>query len=245
MVAQIRQHFDDKAKRYKAMSCIQNSVSDLIFTRIMACETLKQAWDKIKEEFQGTEKIRQQQILNLKRDFENLKMNESEIVKQYSDRIMAIVNSIRLLRDQFSEARIVEKNKEELADRMSINKVPFKPRANQHRAPLAIKGRKLGQTSLEEMEQEEGIHIALFVKGLAIQKQTASIDLMCSAKFANKWAMLRNYKRKATKGWLIDSGCTNHMTPDAAIFKSIDRSFNTRVKVDNGHYIKAESKEMC
>ncbi|KAA3470387.1 putative LRR receptor-like serine/threonine-protein kinase [Gossypium australe] len=40
-VAQIKQHFDDRAKMYKAMSCLQNSVSDLIFTRIMACETPK------------------------------------------------------------------------------------------------------------------------------------------------------------------------------------------------------------
>lgn len=56
MVTQIRQHSDDRAKRYKAMSFIQNSVSNLIFTRIMACETLKQACDKLKEEFQGTEK---------------------------------------------------------------------------------------------------------------------------------------------------------------------------------------------
>ncbi|XP_052477095.1 uncharacterized protein LOC128032530 [Gossypium raimondii] len=49
-------------------------------------------------------------------------------------------------------------------------------------------------------------------------------------------------KGKATKGWLIDSGCTNHMTPNAAIFKNIDRSFKTMVKVGNGHSIKAEGK---
>ena len=59
------------------MSCIQNCVSDVIFTRIMACETPKQAWDKLKEEFQGTERTRQQQLLNLRRDFENLKMKVS------------------------------------------------------------------------------------------------------------------------------------------------------------------------
>ncbi|KAH1114718.1 hypothetical protein J1N35_008096 [Gossypium stocksii] len=59
-VAQIRQHANEKTKRHKAMSCIQNCVSDVIFTRIMACETLKQAWDKLKEEFQGTERTRQQ-----------------------------------------------------------------------------------------------------------------------------------------------------------------------------------------
>ncbi|XP_052488066.1 uncharacterized protein LOC128041780 [Gossypium raimondii] len=108
-VAQIRQHADERTKRHKAMSCIQNCVSDVIFTRIMACETPKQAWDKLKEEFQGTERTRQQQLLNLRRDFENLKMKEEETVKQYVDRIIAVVNSIRLLGEHFDEARIVEK----------------------------------------------------------------------------------------------------------------------------------------
>ncbi|XP_017629331.1 uncharacterized protein LOC108472359 [Gossypium arboreum] len=108
-VAQMKQYFEEKSKKYKAISYIQNCVSDVIFTRIMACETPKQAWYKLKEEFQGTERIRQQQLLNLRRDFENLKMKEEETVKKYSDRIMAVVNSIRLIGEQFDEARIVEK----------------------------------------------------------------------------------------------------------------------------------------
>ncbi|KAL4385320.1 hypothetical protein GQ457_15G022950 [Hibiscus cannabinus] len=108
-LAQMRQHSEKCAKKHKAMSCIQNGVSDVIFTRIMACATPKQAWDKLKEEFMGTEKTMQQQLLNLRRDFENLKMKESETVKQYSDKIMAIVNNIRLLGDEFSEKKIVEK----------------------------------------------------------------------------------------------------------------------------------------
>ena len=99
------------------MSCIQNCVTDVIFMRIMACETPKEAWDKLKEEFQGTERTRQQQLLNLRRDFENLKMKEEETVKQYSDRIMAVVNSIRLLGEQFSEARMVEKVMSTLPER--------------------------------------------------------------------------------------------------------------------------------
>ncbi|XP_052478529.1 uncharacterized protein LOC128034034 [Gossypium raimondii] len=108
-VAQIRQHADERTKRHKAMSCIQNSVPDVIFIGIMACESPKQAWDKLKEEFQGTERTRKQQLLNFRREFENLKMKEEETVKQYSDRIMAVVNSIRLLGEQFNEARVVEK----------------------------------------------------------------------------------------------------------------------------------------
>ncbi|KAA3483056.1 pleiotropic drug resistance protein 3-like [Gossypium australe] len=78
-MAQIRQHSNDRAKRYKVMSCIPNSVRlDLHKDHGLS-------------------------------DFENLKMKEEETVKQYSDRIMFVVNSIRLLGDQFSEARMVEK----------------------------------------------------------------------------------------------------------------------------------------
>ncbi|KAG8482773.1 hypothetical protein CXB51_024127 [Gossypium anomalum] len=50
-LAQMKQHSEECAIKYKAMSCLQNGVLDVIFTRIMACETPKQAWDKLKEEF--------------------------------------------------------------------------------------------------------------------------------------------------------------------------------------------------
>ncbi|XP_017632505.1 uncharacterized protein LOC108474994 [Gossypium arboreum] len=53
-IAQIRLHNEDTAKKYKAMSCLQNGVSNVIFTRIMACGSPKQAWDRLKEEFQGS-----------------------------------------------------------------------------------------------------------------------------------------------------------------------------------------------
>ncbi|XP_040940170.1 uncharacterized protein [Gossypium hirsutum] len=108
-IAQIRQHSEDTAKKNKAMSCLQSRVSDVIFTRIVACDSPKQAWDKLKEEFQWLDKTRQQQLINLRRDFENLRMKESETIKQYADRIMATINNIRLLGDEFSDQRVVEK----------------------------------------------------------------------------------------------------------------------------------------
>ncbi|XP_016737975.1 uncharacterized protein [Gossypium hirsutum] len=108
-IAQIKQHNEDTTKKYKAMSYLQNGVLDVIFTRIMTCNSPKQAWDRLKEEFQELDKTRQQQLINLIRDFENLKMKESGTIKQYVDKIMAIVNNIRLLGDEFSDKRIVEK----------------------------------------------------------------------------------------------------------------------------------------
>ncbi|XP_052483104.1 uncharacterized protein LOC128036220 [Gossypium raimondii] len=51
-------------------------------------------------------------------------------------------------------------------------------------------------------------------------------------------------QKKGSKGWLLDSGCTNHMSPDATIFKTLDKTCKTKVKIGNyGQFIKAEGKE--
>ena len=79
----MKNYNDKKANRFKAKSCIESLVSDEIFMRIMTCETAKQAWDKLKKEFQGSDKTRQMQALNLRREFEILKMKETKSLKKY------------------------------------------------------------------------------------------------------------------------------------------------------------------
>ncbi|XP_016679082.1 uncharacterized protein [Gossypium hirsutum] len=154
-IAKTRQHSEDCAKKHKAMACLQNGVSDVIFTRIMACDSPKQAWEKLNEGFMGSDKTRQQQVINLRRDFKNLKMRESNTIKQYSDRIMANVNSIRLLGEDFSESRVVEKVittlPEKFESKISLLKVigvkwVFRAKynadgsLNKHTARLVVKG---------------------------------------------------------------------------------------------------------
>ncbi|XP_049367080.1 uncharacterized protein LOC125831996 [Solanum verrucosum] len=106
---EIKLHSEEKIKKHKAKIVIQNSVADSIFSKIIACETAKEAWEKLEKEYRGSERGRQNQILNLKRDFESLRMQEGETITNYSDRISLIVNRIRLLGEDFKDNRIVEK----------------------------------------------------------------------------------------------------------------------------------------
>jgi hypothetical protein len=108
-VAQIKFCSEEKAKKSKAKSIIQNSMAESIFYRIMACNSAKKAWNKLKEEYQGSDRTRQMQVLNLKRDFEARNMQEDETISKYSDRISLIINNIRLLGEDFPDSRIVEK----------------------------------------------------------------------------------------------------------------------------------------
>ena len=47
---------------------------------------------------------------------------------------------------------------------------------------------------------------------------------------------------KFTENWLIDSGCTNHMTHDGKLFKELDRNIISKVKIGNGTHLKVEGK---
>ena len=49
------------------------------------------------------------QVLNLIREFEMQRMKETETIKDYSDRLLSIVNKVRLLGTKFSDSRIVQK----------------------------------------------------------------------------------------------------------------------------------------
>ncbi|KAH0716728.1 hypothetical protein KY285_012759 [Solanum tuberosum] len=75
----------------------------------MACKTVKEAWDRLKEEYQGSDRTCQMQMLNLKREFESLNMEEDETISKYYDRISLIVNNIRILGEEFKDKRIVKK----------------------------------------------------------------------------------------------------------------------------------------
>ena len=81
----------------------------ILYERIISLKTTKNVWDYLKKEYVGDEKIRGMQVLNLIREFELQKMKESKTIKEYSDRLLWIVNKVRLLDTNFTDLRIVEK----------------------------------------------------------------------------------------------------------------------------------------
>ena len=89
---QIKTYEERVSKKFRALSTLHAAVDETIFTRIMACETAKQVWDKLRMEFQGSDKIKQMQLFNLRKEFELLRMKEAENVKAYIDRVMKVVN---------------------------------------------------------------------------------------------------------------------------------------------------------
>ncbi|XP_074374825.1 uncharacterized protein LOC141715250 [Apium graveolens] len=106
---QIKLHENESSKGPRALSIIHTAVSKSIFTRIMTCETGKEAWDKLKELYERNARIKRMQVLNLKRDFETLAMKEKDTIQDYYDNLMGVVNKMRLMREDVPDSKIVEK----------------------------------------------------------------------------------------------------------------------------------------
>ncbi|XP_049368928.1 uncharacterized protein LOC125833800 [Solanum verrucosum] len=93
----------------RALTCIHSSLTDVMFTRIMTCETTKEAWNKLNEEFEGNNRVKYVRLLALKRESELLEMKDSNSVKEYSSKLMEIVNQIRILGETFPNQKVVKK----------------------------------------------------------------------------------------------------------------------------------------
>lgn len=69
-LAQIKNHRERKTRKSKAKAYLFAVVSPKIFTRIMSLDSGNAIWNYLREEYQGDERIRGMQMLNLIREFE-------------------------------------------------------------------------------------------------------------------------------------------------------------------------------
>nr|ABA95820.1 retrotransposon protein, putative, unclassified [Oryza sativa Japonica Group] len=100
---------EDRMSDAKALFLIQQGVAESLFPRIIGAKKSKKAWDKLKEEFQGSQKVLAVKLQTLRRQFQNLLMKESEKVKDYFSRVIEIVNQMRLYGEDINDQKVVEK----------------------------------------------------------------------------------------------------------------------------------------
>ncbi|WRX29097.1 hypothetical protein QQP08_021584 [Theobroma cacao] len=108
-IAQIKQHSEEVAKWYKALICMQLDVSEAIFREIMILEDPKQVWDSLIEMYQGSDWTKVMQIMNLFRQFEIMKLKEEENIQVYIDKLLHLVNQLRMLRQEVTDQKIANK----------------------------------------------------------------------------------------------------------------------------------------
>ena len=100
---------ESRRKDAKALSLTEVAMVDTVFPKIAASNYAKEAWDILKTDFQGTNKVCVVKLQNIRREFENLQMKENELVADFSSRTSNLINQIKSNGEDYQEQRIVEK----------------------------------------------------------------------------------------------------------------------------------------
>ncbi|XP_038681362.1 uncharacterized protein LOC119982192 isoform X2 [Tripterygium wilfordii] len=93
----------------KALSRLQNGVGATIFLRIIRTSQAKEAWDVLNKEFEGDGWTIVIKLQNLRHEFENLPMQDTEMVKEFYNKVIDIVNQMRNLGEKVIDEKVVQK----------------------------------------------------------------------------------------------------------------------------------------
>eukprot|EP00253_Pinus_taeda_P005517 PITA_05517 len=98
-----------RKKNAQALFHIQIALDKSLFPRISGAKTTKVAWETLQEAYQGSDQVKVVKLQTLKREFENLKMQEAESISDYCVRVKDVVNKMATLGEAVSNEVLIKK----------------------------------------------------------------------------------------------------------------------------------------
>jgi hypothetical protein len=93
----------------KDKGTILSSLVDLVFVKVMHCDSAKDLWDKIQNIYEGDAKVKGAKLQIFRAKFEQLKMKEDEDIASYLLRVDEIVNTIKGFGVKVDDSMVVQK----------------------------------------------------------------------------------------------------------------------------------------
>ncbi|XP_028096115.1 uncharacterized protein LOC114296030 [Camellia sinensis] len=184
---------EQRKKDLKALSLIQQEVSEAIFPRIINATKANEAWDILQKEYRGNLKVRTIKLQSLKKDFENIKMKDVELLKDYFSSFTKLMTQMKIYGDNISNQRVVEKILLSLSEK--YNSIVVAIEETKDLADLSIEELMGSEEEEEEAEEEEEMQmeeqeIQKEEKGLIFKERKMKSPLNKSVEFAIEAIML-------------------------------------------------------
>jgi hypothetical protein len=103
----------------KGLNVILNGLAEVEFVKVMHLQISKEMWDKLINNYEGNEKVKDAKLQTYKLKFEKLNMNEYETFSKYFLRLEELVNSMKGLGEKIEESFSVHKILRSLLDKFN------------------------------------------------------------------------------------------------------------------------------
>ena len=94
---------------YSAMNMIQCAVHPKEYSRISMCKSAKEMWDKLELLYEGTSQVKETKANILVSEYELFMMKSNESISEMFARFMVIVNGLKALGKEYTDADLVRK----------------------------------------------------------------------------------------------------------------------------------------
>eukprot|EP00253_Pinus_taeda_P023651 PITA_23651 len=220
-VAKRDQLKSDMKKDAKALFFLFQSVSESVFPRIAAATKSKEAWDIHKTVYQGMEKVKTSKLQMLRRDFETLSMKESDTIDSFFTQGIGLITQIRSHGEILEERIVVEKILRCLPSRFEA-------------VVVAIEETKdLSQFMVDELRKKQNDMNSRQNVNFANEVDNNPKNVLLTCNIAQD---------KQKDFWFLDSGCSNHMTENIAMFANLDENVKSKVTTGTDSKISVKGK---
>ncbi|XP_074381011.1 uncharacterized protein LOC141721796 [Apium graveolens] len=93
----------------QTLSIIYMGLDEAMFEKVATAPKAKEAWEILQNNFKGINKVKKVRLQTLRREFEALKMKETESVQDYFTRVSQVVNQMKQFGEKIDDVRINEK----------------------------------------------------------------------------------------------------------------------------------------
>ncbi|KAK3000358.1 hypothetical protein RJ639_021395 [Escallonia herrerae] len=260
-----------RQKDANVLSIIQRGVTKSIFPRIIRAKKAKKAWDILKVEYHGDDKVRAINLQTLRRDFENMKMKENETLAEFFTKFMDLINQMKSHGEEISNRRIVEKVLislpekfdpkvaiiEETKDISELGVQELMAFLKSYEQRLARRSEKSIESAFQLnsllahqrmmkgssriLDKIENIHLEGKRNCKSKNFQQASVAEEKEDE-GNLFYACQSVTEHKRDVWFLDSGCSNHMAGNESLFLDMDSTFKSQVKLGNGALVEAKGK---
>lgn len=99
----------DAKKDDMAVALLLQAIPEGLAFQVAQYETAREIWDALKTRYVGVERVREAKVEQLEKEFESLRMKESDTVDMFSAKISQLVTKAASLGTQYEDKKLIRK----------------------------------------------------------------------------------------------------------------------------------------